>query len=162
MTFPSWEVFERYVAQVFGLDTTIASGNKFFDPGDAVNRDRDHPFPLFVDAKYTEAASYPLKMRELANYTERAADVGKRLVVALRFWPRGRREPEDYAIVGLHDLVELLGLCAERKVSAVPRRRLLDDEELGLLEGCVPMFAAGVGRTRLQELIVKLEATEVT
>lgn len=49
-----WEAHERHVQEVLGLDSTAASGAKFHDIGDAV--DRRHPtesdFRLLADAKY--------------------------------------------------------------------------------------------------------------
>lgn len=155
-----WQAFERYIQQVLGLDSTISSGSKFYDPGDAVTRGRKAPFPLFCDAKYTEYSSRPLKLRELRDYSGRAAELGKRMVLAVRFWPQGDVEPQDYAVIGLHDFAELLDLCTEQKVDA-PRRGILSDEEEQLLRQAALMVRPGIARMRMKDLIDKLSATEV-
>ena len=106
-----WEAWEHYVTHLLGIDATIHSGNKFYDPGDAVTRGRSSAFPLYADAKYTEKFSYPLKLKELSQYGERAADLGKRLVLSIRFWPKGVVRPEDYVVLSADDFVELLDMA---------------------------------------------------
>jgi len=110
---PTWEAFESDVAELFGLRRTITSGNKFFDPGDAVSPP-DDPFPLYVDAKYTERLSYSLKLKDLQNYRDQAAHLGKHLVLPLRFWPRGQHGPQDFAVVDLYDLHDLVTQARQR------------------------------------------------
>lgn len=47
-----FEGHEDWISRTFTLAATISSGSKFFDPGDAVTRGHDHPFPLYVDGKF--------------------------------------------------------------------------------------------------------------
>lgn len=103
----NWREWEQQAAWELGLELTIASGNKFFDPFDAVSRTPNDPFPLAVDCKLTARGSFSLKAKELGQYRRRAAEEGKRLVVPLRFWTPDN-PPEDYAVLGFHDFVELM------------------------------------------------------
>lgn len=101
-----WEQFESDVAQRLGLRRTISSGNKFYDPGDAVST-RDDPFPLFADAKCTTAKSFSLKSHELRQYTERALHQGQHMILPVRFHsPVGYHE--DYVVSVFEDFQELL------------------------------------------------------
>ena len=88
-----WEAHERHVQDVLGLDSTAASGAKFHDIGDAV--DRRHPsesdFRLLADAKYTEKGSYSLNAKFLRQMTDKSAALGRRFVLPVRFWPVGWR-----------------------------------------------------------------------
>lgn len=102
----NWETWERDVAKALGLDITITSGSKWHDPGDACTRGRDDPFPLFVDAKFTERASFSLKARDLKQWSKRAAEAGKRFILPLRFHKAGQRD-EDYVVMSFHDFIEL-------------------------------------------------------
>jgi hypothetical protein len=126
-----WEVFEAYVARVFGLRQTIASGSKFYDPGDAVG-DRHDVFPLWADAKCTETKSFSLKARELADWTGRAQESGRRFILPLRFHsPTGRHA--DYVVLGLDDFKELYDMVrAHRRMlaSAIPSTREEEDHEV--------------------------------
>jgi hypothetical protein len=113
-----WQAHEQEVAKILGLEKTLASGSQFFDPGDATTRNCNARFPIWADAKYTEAASFPLKLRELTTLSQTAAEVGKRFVLPVRFWPkhgtwlaRAEGGPHDYAVLSLHDLAELLALA---------------------------------------------------
>lgn len=105
-----WEAHERHVQDVLGLDSTAASGAKFHDIGDAV--DRRHPsesdFRLLADAKYTERGSYSLNAKFLRQMSDKAAALGRRFVLPVRFWPVGSPAPEDYVVVGLGDFAELV------------------------------------------------------
>jgi hypothetical protein len=107
-----WEAFEAEVTEMLGLGRTITSGNKWFDRGDAVSRDHADPFPLYVDAKFTEKISFSLRLRELHDYSRQAAEVGKRLALALRLWPPAA-PPSDYVVLSLHDFAELLQLAKQ-------------------------------------------------
>lgn len=108
MSKPGWENHEEDVAKIFGLRRTISSGNRFFDPGDAVSPDSTGPFPIYAEAKYTEKDSFTLKRKDLRKYWELAFDTNKHLIMPIRFWPRGARMPDDYVLLGLHDLQELI------------------------------------------------------
>jgi hypothetical protein len=102
-----WEQWEAEMADRLGLTRTISSGNKHFDPGDAVTRGRNDPFPLYADAKCTSANSFSVKAYELRQYTERAVEAGKRFIMPLRFWSPSNHH-EDYVVIGFDDFQELL------------------------------------------------------
>jgi hypothetical protein len=105
-----WQAFETHVAELLGLDATCSSGSTWHDKGDAVSRDRDHPFPLYAECKYTEHSSRSLALRDLMAGQELAAGVGKRFILPIRFWLRGATRPEDYVVMSLHDFAELMEL----------------------------------------------------
>lgn len=109
MASPGWENWEAEVARTLGLTQTAASGSMFHDTGDAVTRGPS-PFPLWADAKYTEAGSFALNLKKLQRYEEQATEAGKRLVLPVRFWQRGARNPHDYLVMGMADFAELLSL----------------------------------------------------
>jgi hypothetical protein len=104
-----WEAFEKDVAERLGLRRTISSGNKFFDPGDAVSEHGDR-FPLYADAKCTEAKSFTLKSHELRDYTRRALEAGKTMILPVRFFSKVGHH-EDYVVLGLDDFQMLLDLA---------------------------------------------------
>lgn len=105
-----WEAHERHVQRVLGLDSTIASGSKFHDIGDAV--DRRHPnesdFRILADAKYTEKGSYSLSLKFLSQMADKATALGKRFLLPVRFWPATEKIPHDYVVISLDDFTELL------------------------------------------------------
>lgn len=110
MEFRGWKTFERHVTELLRLDATIHSGSKFFDQGDAVTRGRGHAFPLFADAKYTEHHAMSLSVKMLTSLTEQATNLGRRMIMPIRFWPKGTVGPEDYVVLRLHDFAELMEL----------------------------------------------------
>jgi hypothetical protein len=99
---------------MFGLSQTSCSGNKWYDPGDGVTRGRDSAFPLFVDGKYTEKGSFSVSSKTMQDYEERAAGLGKRLLLAVRLWPKQDLFPRDYVVLSAHDFKELLDLVEGR------------------------------------------------
>lgn len=103
-----FEGHEDWITRTFALASTISSGSKFFDPGDAVTRGHDHPFPLYVDGKFTDKASRSISLKELGSIESEALALGKRMVMALRFWPVKHVAPEDYVVLTAHDFAELL------------------------------------------------------
>lgn len=110
MTKRGWEQHERDIQEMFGLDSTICSGNRFHDAGDGVHRGRGFPFPVYAECKYTEKLSKTLKLLEIADAEVNAADAGKRMIMPIRFWRRTARGPEDYVLISAHDLAELLDM----------------------------------------------------
>ena len=104
------------MAERLGLRRTISSGNKHFDPGDAVSTDRNDPFPLYADAKCTSANSFSLKAYELRQFTERAIEVGRRFIMPIRFWSPGSQH-EDYVVIGFNDFQDLIERYREMVVS---------------------------------------------
>lgn len=109
-----WEIWEREAAELFGLDQTLASGSKFRDVGDAVQRGRHFPFPVLADAKYTEFASHSLKLKFLRDWQEVAAERGKRFIMPIRFHLKAENSNDDWVLISAHDLAELLDLINER------------------------------------------------
>lgn len=107
----NWQRWEYQAARALGLDITITSGNKFFDPGDATSRGRGDPFPLLVDCKLTERGSFSLNAQTMRHYAQRAAEAGKRFVLALRYSMRKGSYEEDYVVLSFHDFSELLDLA---------------------------------------------------
>lgn len=105
-----WEAWESYTNKVLGLSATIASGSKAYDPGDGVDR-RHHTetdYALMVDAKYTEKKSFSLVAKTMDFYVQRAAEAGKRFVLAVRLMDGGGSVAHDYVVVPLQDYVALL------------------------------------------------------
>lgn len=105
-----WQEHEAHIQKVLGLDSTVASGAKFHDIGDAV--DRSHPsesdFRLLADAKYTEKGSYSVNLKFLRQMTDKAVELGKRFILPIRLWPTTEQLPHDYVVVSLDDFAELL------------------------------------------------------
>lgn len=105
-----WQEHESYIQRMLGLDSTIASGAKFHDPGDAV--DHRHPsesdFRILADAKYTEKGSYSVNLKFLRQMTDKAVELGKRFILPIRLWPNTEQLPHDYVVVSLDDFAELL------------------------------------------------------
>lgn len=104
-----WQAHEEDVQKLLGLDSTICSGNKFYDPGDGV--DRSHPrqnsFALIIDAKCTAAKSFSVKAEFLKEWEEKAAMLGKRFAMPIRF----EASQQDYVLLSLNDFAELLELA---------------------------------------------------
>ena len=113
VTVPGWRQFERDVQALLGLDSTPASGALWWVFGDAT--DNSHPvdsvFPLAVECKYTEKKSYSVAARNMGHWVDRAQEMGKRFVLAVRLDPPGGLAPHDYAVVPMDDFVELLELA---------------------------------------------------
>ena len=105
-----WEEHEKVIQRALNLDSTIASGAKFHDPGDAV--DHRHPsesdFRILADAKYTEKGSYSVNLKFLRQMTDKAMELGKRFILPIRLWPNTEQLPHDYVVVSLDDFAELL------------------------------------------------------
>jgi hypothetical protein len=110
MTTKGWQEHEAHVQKVLGLDSTAASGAKFHDIGDAV--DRRHPndseFRLLADAKYTEKGSYSVNLKFLRQMTDKALELGKKFILPVRLWPNTEQLPHDYVVVSLDDFAEML------------------------------------------------------
>jgi hypothetical protein len=111
-----WQAHEEYVQKLLNLDSTICSGNKFYDPGDGV--DRSHPsknsFALIVDAKCTTAKSFSVKSEFLLEWEEKAAVLGKRFAMPIRFENLIGAEKQDYILLTLNDFAELLEMSRDR------------------------------------------------
>src|ERR1700756_20523 len=106
----AWQAWEYEIQNKLGLDSTICSGNKWNDIGDATdnNNPQDDSFRLLVDCKQTENFSFSLKISNLEGWFERGLEKGKRALFAIRLWPRGLIDPMDVVVIGLDDFCELL------------------------------------------------------
>lgn len=106
---PTWEQWEANLQELLGLDATICSGNQFYDIGDAADHanPNDVSFRLLVDCKYTEHLSWSLRAKEVGQWVDRAAEVGKRGMMAIRLWPRGALLPRDYVVLTADDFAEI-------------------------------------------------------
>lgn len=106
----NWEQWENDARDLFGLSSTICSGNQFQDPGDAVDRSNPHEahFRLFVDCKYTEAGSYSVNHKKWTQWFRKGEELGKRAIIAIRLQPMGIPKPVDVVMVGADDFAELL------------------------------------------------------
>lgn len=113
-----WQSWEQEVARTLQLDTTISSGNRFHDTGDAVTRGRDKPFPLWADAKWTEKKSFSLKLKDLSDYTTRAFEQCKTMIMPIRFWSRERQRSADFVVLSFHDFVELYEKAISNGISS--------------------------------------------
>lgn len=86
MSKPEWERWENRVNEELGLEGTVASGATWKDKGDGTTRDNySESWPLLVDAKTTEAASYSLKFKTLDDLWKIAMQAGKSVALPLRF-----------------------------------------------------------------------------
>jgi hypothetical protein len=110
-----WQTHEEDVQRLLGLDSTICSGNKFYDPGDGVDRSHpdQNPFALIIDAKCTVAKSYSVRAEFLKEWEEKAATLGKRFAMPIRFDAPGGKK--DYILLTLNDFAELLEMARDRR-----------------------------------------------
>ena len=111
MNVPTWKHWEHHVQEVLGLSSTPASGAKWQAPGDAVDTGHDSVFPLIVDAKTTKNHSYSITRKFWEQWSQKAAEDGKRFIAALRLWPPGARTPTDVVVIGFDDFAELLAMA---------------------------------------------------
>lgn len=110
---PAWERFEDHVQDLLGLDSTVASGAHWHDISDGVDRDRyGSQFQLMVDAKATERGSYSVGKKAMRQWREKAESLGKRFVLPIRF-VNDNGMHEDYAVLTLDDLAELIAMAKE-------------------------------------------------
>lgn len=126
MTREAWEQWENEIQQRWGLDSTPGSGNKFNDPGDAVDHRNPHDesFRLEVDCKDTIGKSYTLSKLFMGHWTKNAEERGKRFVLALRFRERDhpRTPHQEYVVLSRNDFEELLEKADHWDKSNIPGR----------------------------------------
>ncbi len=103
-----WQQFETHVQTLLGLSSTKASGSLFHDPGDGIDHGHysDNDFALIVDCKLTEKDSFRIKRIDLLNWKIRAAEMGKRFALPIRFFKPHRTD--DFVVLSLDDFAELL------------------------------------------------------
>lgn len=128
-----WEAWEAIVNRLLGLDGTVTSGNKWYDPGDGVDRSHytEEDFPLIVDAKYTEAASFVVSQKTLFQWVKKAEEMGKRFILAVRIWPKELANPEDYIVISFDDFVELREAYKDLKAK---KQHGLTDNDIAFLD----------------------------
>jgi hypothetical protein len=116
-----WKAFETHACTVLGLQPTIASGSQWHDPGDGVDR-RHHSetdFALLIDAKYTESNSFSVNAAKLFEWVQRAQEMGRRFAMPIRLLPKWADFPEDYVVLRLDDLGELLDKLREAELREI-------------------------------------------
>ena len=107
MSKPGWARFESSVNQKLGLEATAASGATWKDKGDGSTRNSyDEAWPLLVDAKTTEKASFSLKAKFLEDMRKVAQQNGKSFALPLKF----TEEPshKEWVVVPLDDYAYLV------------------------------------------------------
>lgn len=99
---------EKYVQEVLELDSTVASGRLWSDPGDAVSRAHylNQRYRLYAEAKSTAQKSFSLKRDIIAQYARRAAEYGKLFCMPIRFIHENG--PTDYVLLRLLDFSDIL------------------------------------------------------
>lgn len=107
-----WKQHEEDMAKLFGGRKTITSGNKFYDPGDVVTSSVDSDFPIFADCKYTEHSSMSIKLLTLRDLGEKAASLGKRFIMPIRYHVKAEGTDNDYVLLSAHDFAELLEMAS--------------------------------------------------
>lgn len=110
MHLKSWEAFEAHCQDLLGLRRTLASGSQWHDVGDGVDPDHTSAFRLMIDAKSTVRGSFTLNARFLGTWVQKAALLGCRFGLPLRF-EKADGSHEDYMVVPLDDFAELLELA---------------------------------------------------
>jgi len=104
-----WQQHEKDLQEALGLNSTIASGNQFNDPGDgSTGHNRLNPIPIIIDCKCTEKKSYSLNSELLSEWLQRAGELGKMFMLPVRFL---NADPQDYVVLQLEDLLTLIELA---------------------------------------------------
>lgn len=117
----AWVAWEEEVQDRLGLDSTICSGSKWNDVGDATDNSspQDNDFRLLVDCKHSTARSYSVLASFMGQWVDKAEQVGKRFILALRMHPRGAQSSRDYVMLTMDDFEELL--AKSRKCEDIER-----------------------------------------
>ena len=126
-----WQSHEHDIQRKLDLDSTIASGNKWYDIGDATSNTnrQDDNFPIVLDCKATEKLSFRLVRSYLEEWRKRALLQGKRFLLPVRFVNDGKEY--DWCTLHLDDLAELLYLAREASTqqdSKIEEEHKLPDE----------------------------------
>jgi len=109
---PAWEKFEHDVQDLLNLRSTPGSGNQWHDVSDGRSRSED-PYKLMVDCKHTERSTYSLAQKTLAQWWDKAAILGYRVAIPVRFdgnhsYIEHRSAPKEWVTVSLDDYAELV------------------------------------------------------
>ncbi|QGJ94941.1 holliday junction resolvase [Gordonia phage RedWattleHog] len=102
-----FKAHEAHVCDVLEVSPTIASGSKWYDTGDGVDRDAYAAWPIQFDAKCTIQRSYSIQRGFMAGAVRKAVESGKRFLLPLRFVDDDGQHG-DYVVMPLDDYAELL------------------------------------------------------
>ena len=102
-----FEVHESHVCELLDLDATIASGARWHDLGDGVERNAYSVWPIMFDAKCTVQKSYSVRRDWMRQQVRRAVASGKRFLLPVRFVDE-HGQHDDYVVMPLDDFAELL------------------------------------------------------
>lgn len=109
MSKPAWERFEQACNVKLGLDGTAASGATWKDKGDGSTRNNyDEVWPLLVDAKTTEKASFSLKAKFLEDMKRVALQDGKTFALPLKFLTEDGPRFTEWVVLPLDDYAYLI------------------------------------------------------
>ena len=132
---PDWQAHESEVAELLGIDTTVSSGNKFYDISDAVTRGHalDDRVQFMADMKATIRKTFRLDRDFLHEYRERAILRSKIFLLPVRFENPETKYREDWILVHANDFSELLGLDVKRE--SYERQEKLKEREAKIIAG---------------------------
>lgn len=124
----NWEKHEADVQELLGLDSTIASGTKWYDQGDATSNTnpQDDQFPIMLDCKATIQKSYSMDKVYLNQWRTKALLLGKRFLLPVRFVDD--EGEHDWCVVPLGDLAELLDQARRSHTPVEKDEELLPQE----------------------------------
>lgn len=114
MSGPDWRRAERELNEQLGVEATVSSGNQWYEKGDGETK--GHPldtdaFRFQVDEKSTCKTKYPIDVRSMNQWCDRATQDGKVFLLPIRFEVgRDRDEQYDYVVLSMKDFRWLLGL----------------------------------------------------
>lgn len=138
-----WRSAEKDIRELLGLDSTIGSGNKWYDIGDSVDHDPDSSFPLLVETKSTIHKSYSISRKYVQEYWEKASMRGKRFLLHIQFQDREPQENKvektqnDWVALPLDDFLDLYELSRREKLvveSSLPERTEEEDVAVQMIE----------------------------
>lgn len=143
-----YEDHEKYVQEILGLDSTIASGRLFVDPGDGVSREHylDQRYRLYAEAKSTSNKAFALKRDIIAQYARRAAEYGKMFCLPIRFIYEGGAA--DYVLLRLIDFSDILD-----SAQCSPEQREAQQYLTWIIDKIADSEIQGEARTALERLI---------
>lgn len=156
-----FEKHESDMQKLLGLRSTISSGNKWHDPSDGVD-DRHHSeseYLLMVDCKCTESQSFRLDRRVLNRWKMKAAELGKKFALPLRF----QREDgeDDYVVVPADDYAALLERWRETEKTEVEMVPFMKRDDEIILDAMIKAATPGQARNMLYDLHERLEKLKV-
>lgn len=158
-----WHAWEVEVQDRLGLRSTIASGNKFYDPSDGVDvrEAKDIDFRVMVDAKCTEGISFRFTKRLMSQWVRKAQEMGFRFALPVRLTngevEEGSDEITDYVVITFEDYLELVESYREKNTKTVEEpTQVVSDEDIELLEKIAGALKPKM-KSRLYEIIEKVD-----